>query len=122
MEQVKFILSEKDMPRKWYNLQADLPNPMPPYINPGTGKPVEPDDLLVGNVGKHFRGCNIWAEYSGLTWLVEELDSGIFDKKAISDSLMLLEEEERNYLRSVEGFWQENGLFHGDASCLKVGL
>lgn len=71
---------------------------------------VEPDELLVGNVGKHFRGCNIWAEYSGLTWLVEELDSGVFDKKAISDSLMLLDEEDRNYLRSVEGFWQENGL------------
>ena len=46
MEQVKFILSEKDMPRKWYNLRADLPNPMPPYIHPGTGKPIEPDDLL----------------------------------------------------------------------------
>ena len=46
MEQVKYILSEKDMPRKWYNLQADLPNPMPPYIHPGTGKPIVPDDLL----------------------------------------------------------------------------
>lgn len=46
MEQVKFILSEKDMPRKWYNLQADLPHPVPPYIHPGTGKPVGADDLL----------------------------------------------------------------------------
>jgi tryptophan synthase beta chain len=46
MEQVKYILSEKDMPRKWYNLQADLPNPVPPYIHPATGKPIVPDDLL----------------------------------------------------------------------------
>ena len=71
---------------------------------------VEPDELIVGNVGKHFRGCNIWAEYSGLTWLVEELDSGIFDKKTISDSFMMLDEEDRGYLRSVEGFWRENGI------------
>jgi pyruvate formate-lyase/glycerol dehydratase family glycyl radical enzyme len=71
---------------------------------------VEPDELLVGNVGKHFRGCNIWAEYSGLTWLVEELDSGIFDNKAVSDSLMQMDEADRMYLRSVEGFWQENGI------------
>jgi len=46
MEQIKFILSEQEIPRKWYNLQADLPHPLPPYINPQTGKPVNPDDLL----------------------------------------------------------------------------
>ena len=46
MEQVKYFLSEQEIPRKWYNLQADLPHPVPPYINPRTGKPVEPDDLL----------------------------------------------------------------------------
>ena len=46
MEQIKFILSEQEIPRKWYNLQADLPHPLPPYINPQTGKPVDPDDLL----------------------------------------------------------------------------
>jgi tryptophan synthase beta chain len=37
-------LSEKDMPRKWYNIQADLPNPMQPYLHPGTGKPTVPED------------------------------------------------------------------------------
>jgi pyruvate formate-lyase/glycerol dehydratase family glycyl radical enzyme len=69
---------------------------------------VEPDELIVGNVGKYFRGCNIWAEYSGLTWLVDELDSGVFDKKAVADGFMLLDEEDREYLRSLEAFWREN--------------
>ena len=46
MEQVKYFLSEREIPRQWYNLQADLPHPVPPYIHPATGKPVGPDDLL----------------------------------------------------------------------------
>ena len=46
MEQVKYFLSEQEIPRKWYNLQADLPYSLPPYIHPATGKPVGPDDLL----------------------------------------------------------------------------
>ena len=37
-------LSQKEMPRKWYNIQADLPNPMQPYLHPGTGKPTVPED------------------------------------------------------------------------------
>ena len=62
----------------------------------------------MGNVGKYFRGCNIWAEYSGLMWLVDELDTGVFDKKAVADGLMLLDGQDREYLRSVEGFWRGN--------------
>jgi len=45
MEKAKFILDEKDMPTSWYNIQADLPEPLPPVLHPGTGKPVGPDDL-----------------------------------------------------------------------------
>jgi len=45
MERTKFILDEKDMPTQWYNIQADLPEPLPPVLHPGTGKPVTPDDL-----------------------------------------------------------------------------
>ncbi len=33
------------LPDKWYNLQADLPSPLPPYRHPGTGEPLSPDDL-----------------------------------------------------------------------------
>jgi tryptophan synthase beta chain len=41
----KIFLSEQDMPREWYNIQADLPNPLPPPLNPATGEPITPDML-----------------------------------------------------------------------------
>ena len=45
MEQVKFILDEKEIPQYWYNIQADLPEPLPPSLHPGTKKPLMPEDL-----------------------------------------------------------------------------
>jgi tryptophan synthase beta chain len=44
-ETVKFVLDESRIPKVWYNLQADLPKPLPPVLHPGTHKPVGPDDL-----------------------------------------------------------------------------
>jgi tryptophan synthase beta chain len=41
----KILLNEKDMPRAWYNIQADLPNSLPPPLNPATGEPITPDML-----------------------------------------------------------------------------
>ena len=40
----KIFLSEKDMPRQWYNLAADLPGQMNPPLGPD-GNPVTPDML-----------------------------------------------------------------------------
>jgi len=45
MSERKIILSEKDMPRQWYNIQADMPNPAQPPLNPATKQPAGPDDL-----------------------------------------------------------------------------
>jgi len=45
MKRAMFFLDQKDMPTNWYNIQADLPEPLPPVLHPGTGKPVTPDDL-----------------------------------------------------------------------------
>ncbi|MFO7951732.1 MAG: TrpB-like pyridoxal phosphate-dependent enzyme [Bacillota bacterium] len=45
MKERKIILPEKDMPRKWYNIQADMPTPLQPPLNPATKKPAGPDDL-----------------------------------------------------------------------------
>ena len=42
---VKITLSENDMPTHWYNICSDLKNPLAPPLNPGTGKPIGPDDL-----------------------------------------------------------------------------
>lgn len=45
MERTKFTLDETEIPTHWYNIQADLPKPLPPVLHPGTGNPVTPDDL-----------------------------------------------------------------------------
>jgi tryptophan synthase beta chain len=45
MESKKIFLNESEMPRHWYNIQADLPEPLPPVIHPGTKEPIGPDDL-----------------------------------------------------------------------------
>ncbi len=42
---VKYVLDESRLPEAWYNLVADLPEPPPPVLHPGTGQPVGPDDL-----------------------------------------------------------------------------
>src|SRR6201991_5023612 len=41
----KFVLDEADMPPQWSTVVADLPEPPPPPLHPGTGEPVGPDDL-----------------------------------------------------------------------------
>jgi tryptophan synthase beta chain len=46
MEDTKITLSEKEIPQQWYNILPDLPAPLPPPLNPKTGQPVEPKDLL----------------------------------------------------------------------------
>ncbi len=46
MLETKVVLTERDLPTGWYNIQADLPFPLPPVMHPGTGKPIGPQDLL----------------------------------------------------------------------------
>jgi tryptophan synthase beta chain len=41
----KYLLDEKDIPTKWYNIQADFRTPAPPVLHPGTGQPIGPADL-----------------------------------------------------------------------------
>ena len=48
MPLTKVILSERDMPTHWYNINADLPAAgveLPPVLHPGTGQPIGPADL-----------------------------------------------------------------------------
>ncbi len=42
---MKIILSEKDIPKRWYNIVPDLPSPPEPVLHPATGKPISPEDL-----------------------------------------------------------------------------
>ncbi|MDR1209370.1 MAG: TrpB-like pyridoxal phosphate-dependent enzyme [Clostridiales bacterium] len=41
----RVILPESELPRQWYNVQADMPERHDPYINPGTGKPATSEDF-----------------------------------------------------------------------------
>lgn len=45
MTERKIFLAEKEMPRQWYNIIADLPKPMLPSLHPGTKQPLAPEDL-----------------------------------------------------------------------------
>ena len=42
---IKYLLPESEIPKDWYNIVADLPEPPPPVLHPGTHEPVGPDDL-----------------------------------------------------------------------------
>ena len=39
-DEIKIVLTEKEMPTKWYNLPADLPKPLPPLLHPQTHEPT----------------------------------------------------------------------------------
>ena len=43
----KVFLDEELIPKEWYNIQPDLPEPLPPPINPATREPVKPEELEV---------------------------------------------------------------------------
>jgi tryptophan synthase beta chain len=40
-----FTLQQKDIPTHWYNIAADLPEPLPPPLHPGTKHPATAADM-----------------------------------------------------------------------------
>jgi len=36
----RFLLSEKDIPQAWYNINADMPVDIGPVLNPATKEPA----------------------------------------------------------------------------------
>jgi tryptophan synthase beta chain len=44
-KQLRYLLDEERIPTSWYNIVADLPEPLPPVLHPGTGQPIGPADL-----------------------------------------------------------------------------
>jgi len=44
MENTRVVLDQSEIPRRWYNLQADLPEPLDPPLGPD-GKPIAPSAL-----------------------------------------------------------------------------
>jgi len=45
---MRIQLNEKEIPRQWYNLSADLPSPLQPPLGPD-GNPVSPD-MIGGSI------------------------------------------------------------------------
>ena len=45
MRQTKILLSDKEIPTKWYNIMADMPNKPKAPLHPGTHQPIGPQDL-----------------------------------------------------------------------------
>ena len=46
IHEYRILLSQKELPQQWYNMQADLPKPLPPPLNPATGQPIGPEALV----------------------------------------------------------------------------
>ncbi|MFH1447663.1 MAG: TrpB-like pyridoxal phosphate-dependent enzyme [Candidatus Micrarchaeota archaeon] len=44
-DDVKIMLTNDEMPRRWYNIVSDLPESCPPPLNPQTNEPIGPKDL-----------------------------------------------------------------------------
>jgi len=45
MDTIQYSLPQSRIPQAWYNIVADLPEPMPAVLHPGTLQPIGPDDL-----------------------------------------------------------------------------
>lgn len=45
MKQKRFILSEEEIPRYWYNIMAEMPNKPMPLLNPATREKLKAEDL-----------------------------------------------------------------------------
>jgi pyruvate formate-lyase/glycerol dehydratase family glycyl radical enzyme len=69
---------------------------------------VEDDELIVGNIGKHYKGTTMWPENDGMGWLYDELESGVFDGREFQDEPMNFPQEERDLLYTIRDFWREN--------------
>ncbi len=46
-DHIRFQLSQNDIPKFWYNINADMPVPPAPVLNPQTLEPVTPEFLAV---------------------------------------------------------------------------
>ncbi len=46
-DQIRFQLSQNDIPKFWYNINADMPVPLAPVLNPQTLEPITPEFLAV---------------------------------------------------------------------------
>lgn len=44
---IKYLLDEEEIPKKWYNVAADMPTPLSPPLHPGTLEPLKAEDMEI---------------------------------------------------------------------------
>jgi len=63
VKRTKYVLDERDMPTSWYNIQADLPEPLPPLLHPGTKEPtILPPPLFCDELNNQEFSKERWIE------------------------------------------------------------
>jgi tryptophan synthase beta chain len=63
MDKTKYVLDEEDMPTAWYNIQADLPEPLPPLLHPATKEPtILPPPLFVETLNEQEFSKERWID------------------------------------------------------------
>ncbi|MFA4837772.1 MAG: TrpB-like pyridoxal phosphate-dependent enzyme [Dehalococcoidia bacterium] len=61
--ETKILLTEKEMSTHWYNIQADLPEPLPPLLHPGTKEPtILPPPLFAAALNEQEFSKERWIE------------------------------------------------------------
>ena len=61
-ERTKYLLDESDIPRSWYNIQADLHAPAPPVLHPGTGLDAPIEARGIDEKDRRFGRKNRWRQ------------------------------------------------------------
>ncbi len=69
---------------------------------------VEDDELIVCNLGKHYKGTSMWPEYDGLAWLYLELDDGSFYTRESQDEPMNFPDEEKARILPYREYWTDS--------------
>ncbi len=67
-DETKIMLSEEEIPTAWYNIQADLPKPLEPYLHPQTTEPVDlalPPPLYAAELSKQESSTERWIDIPG---------------------------------------------------------
>ena len=61
--ETKIILTEKEIPTQWYNIQADLPEPLPPLLHPATKEPtILPPPLFAAALNEQEFSTERWID------------------------------------------------------------
>ena len=61
--QTQFLLDQKKIPTVWYNIQPDLPEPLPPMLHPVTQEPTRlPPPLFAEALNEQEFSTERWIE------------------------------------------------------------